>query len=91
MIQQNFYLRLQIEYLASLSQNERAENKEVIEGDVILLLNERHSRGEWPLARITKSFRSQAGIIRSVEFKVAHSSKTKRVTKKNAPNPDNNE
>ena len=91
LIQQNFYLRWQNEYLSSLSQNKRAENKEIKEGDVILLLNERHSRDEWPLARITKLFRSQDGVVRSVECKVAHSSKTKRVTKKNAPNQDNNE
>ena len=56
LIQQNFYLRWQNEYLSSLSQNKRADNKEINEGDVILLLNERHSRDEWPLARITKLF-----------------------------------
>ena len=82
LIHQNFYLRWQNEYLASLSQNKRTENKKVKEGDVILLLNERHSRAEWPLTRINKKFRSQDGVVRSVECKVAHSSKTKRVKRK---------
>ena len=79
LIQQNFYLRWQNEYLSSLSQKKRADNKEINEGDVILLLNERHSRDEWPLARITKLFRSQDGVVRSVECKVAHSSKKREL------------
>ena len=82
-----FYLRWQNEYIASLSKNKRAENKEVKEGDVILILNERHSRQAWPIARVTKVFPSKDGIVRSIECKMANAIKTKS-DKKNARDKD---
>ena len=83
LVQQHFYLRCQNEYIASFSTNKRAENKEVKEGDVILILNERHSRKAWPIARVTKVFPSKDGIVRSIECKMANAIKTKP-DKKNA-------
>ena len=77
LVQQHFYLRWQNEYIASLSKNKRAENKEVKEGDVILILNERHSRQTWPIARVTKVYPSKDGIVRSIECKMANAIKTK--------------
>ena len=87
LVQQHFYLRWQNEYIASLSKNKRAENKEVKEGDVILILNERHSRQAWPIARVIKVFPSKDGIVRSIECKMANAIKTKS-DKKNARDKD---
>ena len=70
LVQQQFYLRWQNEYLASLSKNKRIDNKEVKNGDVVLLLNERHSREAWPIARVVQVFKSKDGIVRLVECKM---------------------
>ena len=71
LVQQQFYLKWQNEYLSSLSKNKRIDNKEVKNGDVVLLLNERHSRQAWPIARVVKVFKGKDGIVRSVECKMA--------------------
>ena len=87
LVQQQFYLRWQNEYLASLSKNKRIDNKDVKNGDVVLLLNERHSRQEWPIARVVQVFKSKDGVVRSVECKMANAIKT-RSDKKNATDKD---
>ena len=80
-------MRWQNEYLASLSKNKRIDNKDVKKGDVVLLLNERHSRQEWPIARVVQVFKSKDGVVRSVECKMANAIKT-RSDKKNATDKD---
>ena len=70
-----------------MSKNKRAENKKVKEGDVLLILNEKHSRPAWPIARVTKVFPSKGGIVRSIESKMAKAIKTKS-DKKNARDID---
>ena len=68
-------------------------------GDIVLLLNERKTREAWPLARITRLFKSNDGITRSLECKLPikvdtkklanqHFTKKKSATK-NASKPDN--
>ena len=81
------YLRWQNEYLTSLSKNKRVDNKDVKNGDVVLLLNERHSRQVWPIARVVQVFKSKDGVVRSVECKMANAIKT-RSDKKNATDKD---
>ena len=87
LVQQQFYLKWQNEYLASLSKNKRVDNKDVKNGDVVLLLNERHSRETWPIARVVQVFKSKDGVVRSVECKMANAIKTKP-DKKNAREKD---
>ena len=70
-----------------MSKNKRADDKKVKEGDVILILNERHSRQAWPIARVTKVFPSKDDIFRSIECKMANAIKTKS-DKKNARDKD---
>ena len=47
-----------------------------------LLLNERHSRQAWPIARVVKVFKSKDGIVRSVECKMATSMVKNNQTRK---------
>ena len=62
LVQQQFYLRWQNEYLASLSKNKRIDNKDVRNGDVVLLLNERHSRNAWPIARVVQILKTKTAL-----------------------------
>ena len=97
MIHQKFFVRWKNEYLASLSKNnKRTDNKEIKEGSVVLLLNERKTRDAWPLARILQVFKSSDDVVRSVELllpinlnETKKSSKTKKRANKNALSSDN--
>ena len=86
-VQQQFYLRWQNEYRVSLSKHKRADNKEIKKGDVVLILNERHSRQAWPIARVVQVFKSKDGVVRSVECKMANAIK-KKTDKKNEREKD---
>ena len=75
LVQQQFYLRWQNEYIATLSQNKIADNKEIKKGGVVLILNERHPTQAWPIASVTQVFPNKDGIGRSVECKMANAVK----------------
>ena len=69
----------------SLAKNKNNENKNINVGDIVIILNERKTRDTWPIARVTKVFRSRDGVIRSVELKLPIKIETKKkTTKKNA-------
>ena len=93
-LQHKFFVKWKEQYLMSIAKNQNNENKEIHVGDVILLLNERKTKETWPLARVTKVFKSADGIVRSIECKrpIKVDTKkhpTKQSRNKNAKNSDN--
>ena len=84
-LQAKFFIKWRDEYLMSLAKNKNNENKNINVGDIVIILNERKTRDTWPIARVTKVFRSRDGVIRSVELKLPIKIETKKkTTKKNA-------
>ena len=84
-LQAKFFIKWRDEYLMSLAKNKNNENKNINVGDIVIILNERKTRDTWPIARVTKVFRSRDGVIRSVELKLPIKVETKKkTTKKNA-------
>ena len=41
-------------------------------GDVLALLDAKHPRGTWKLARVTEVFAAADGVVRSAEIKIVH-------------------
>ena len=83
-VQRHFFIKWKNEYLLELcSKNKRTENKEVKEGDIVLVLNERRSKRDWPLARVEQVYKSHDGIVRSVLLRLPIE------TKKSAKKSDN--
>ena len=84
----------------SLSKNKNHENKELNVGDIVMLLNERKNRETWPVARISRAFKSKDGVVRSVECKLPLKVETKKIASqhstkkksasKNASKPSDN-
>ena len=81
-----FHLRRQYVYLPSLSKNKRADNKDITKVDIVLLLNEGHTRQGWPISRITQEFQSKDDIVCSVEYKTATAVAKNKSDKRNANN-----
>ena len=81
-LQRKFFLRFQDEYLMSLRKlnTKQLDNKALEEGDVVLLLDEKRSKEEYPIARVTKVFTGSDGIVRSAELRLPTKMKE---TKKN--------
>ena len=46
------------------------ENTTVKVGDLVLVMNNKTTKDSWPIARITKVFKSNDGVIRSVELRL---------------------
>ena len=46
------------------------ENKVVNVGDIVLVMNNKTTKDSWPIARVTKIFKSNDGVIRSVELRL---------------------
>ena len=68
-----------------MSKAKRRDNTNIKKGAVVLLLNERHARSEWPLARIEKVFKSADGVVRSVQLRLPLKvNETKKTRTKNA-------
>ena len=85
LIQQAFFIKWKNEYVSSLSKAKRRDNTNIKKGAVVLLLNERHARSEWPLARIEKVFKSADGVVRSVQLRLPLKvNETKKTRTKNA-------
>ena len=63
-LQAKFFIKWRDEYLMSLFKNKNNENKNINVGDIVIILNERKTRDTWPIARVTKDFRSRDGVIR---------------------------
>ena len=66
----------------SLAKNNDNENENKNVGDIVILLNERKTCDTWPIARVTKIFRSCDGVIRSVKVKLPIKVETKKKTTK---------
>ena len=45
------------------------ENTTVKVGDLVLVMNNKTTKDSWPIARITKVFKSNDGVIRSIELR----------------------
>ena len=83
-LQRKFFLRFQDEYLMSLRKlnTKQLDNKALEEGDVVLLLDEKRSKEEYPIARVTKVFTGSDGIVRSAELRLPTKMKETKKNKK---------
>ena len=68
-----FWKRWTQEYISGLQERQKwfepSRNLEV--GDLVLLLQDQRSRGEWPLAVVTAAFPGPDGLVRSVRVRTA--------------------
>ena len=68
------------------------ENTTVNVGDLVLVMNNKTTKDSWPIARITKVFKSNDGVIRSVELRlpiiVTTKEKSAKFAKRSASKPD---
>ena len=68
------------------------ENTVVNVGDIVLVTNNKTTKDSWPIARVTKIFKSNDGVIRSVELRlpiiVTTKEKTAKFAKTSASKPD---
>ena len=68
------------------------ENKAINVGDVVLVMNNKTTKDSWPIARVTKIFKSNDGICRSVELRLPINMTTKEkvanFAKRSASKPD---
>ena len=94
-LQAQFFLKWKNEYLMSQEKirNDRyKENKVVNVGDIVLVMNNKTTKDSWPIARVTKTFKSNDGVIRSVELRppinVTTKEKTTDFAKRSASKPD---
>ena len=94
-LQAQFFLKWKNEYLMSQEKirNDRyKENKVVNVGDIVLVMNNKTTKDSWPIARVTKIFKSNDGVIRSVELRlpinVTTKEKTTNFAKRSASKPD---
>lgn len=88
LIHQQFFIRWKNEYLPSLSKNKGiTDKKEIKRCPVVLILNERTNRDDWPLAGIEQVFKSKEGIVRSAQLRLPLQAGTKG--NKNCTKSDN--
>ncbi|KAK3545643.1 hypothetical protein QTP70_008781 [Hemibagrus guttatus] len=68
-----FWSRWRHEYLATLQSRSKwqREQRNLREGDVVLLKDAQAKRNEWPMALVTKIFTSSDGKVRTIELRVA--------------------
>ena len=68
------------------------ENTAFIVGDIVLVMNNKTTKDSWPIARVTKIFKSNDGICRSVELRlpiiVTTKEKSAKFAKRSASKPD---
>lgn len=68
-----FWNRWRREYLSTLQSRSKwqEEQRNLREGDVVLLKDAQSKRNEWPMALVTKTFPSSDKRVRTVELRVA--------------------
>ena len=78
-----FWDRWISEYLPSLTKRSKwfTKRENVNVGELVLLLEKRSQRGNWPLARITKTYKSDDGLVRKVELKTKDGTFVRPITK----------
>ena len=66
-----FWKRWIAEYLLTLQERQRwlKPRRNFCVGDVVLVVDERLQRGQWPLGRVTDTFKGKDGLVRSVMVK----------------------
>lgn len=79
----HFWERWLHEYLPSLTVRPkwRRESRDVVEGDLVLVMTDNLPRGRWPLARVTHVVRGDDGRVRSAEIKTKAGVYVRPVTK----------
>ncbi|XP_055936594.1 uncharacterized protein LOC129966206 [Argiope bruennichi] len=71
-LQKDLRKRFRSEYLGSLIQRPKLQNKSIISvGDVVLVGNDNQKRINWPLGRVTEIIPGKEGITRLVRLKTA--------------------
>ena len=82
-IANHFWKRWLKEYVSALQERQKwhrvRRNAEV--GDLVLLVDEPLSRGQWRLGRILKTFPGRDGLVRTVEVKTAGSTLVRPIQK----------
>ena len=78
-----FWRRWLKEYLPSLQQRQKwtSHQRNFKAGDLVLLVDDRVSRGKWPLGRVMKVIADGDGDVRSAEVKTATGYKYRPITK----------
>ena len=68
-----FWTRWKREYLPTLRERTKwhGADRNVKEGDIVLLLDKQQDRALWPLARVTRTFPGSDGLVRTAEVKTA--------------------
>ena len=79
-LQEKFFVKWKDEYLSFLSKNKGATRsaKDIKVGSIVLLINVRKNRHDWPLARVERVFTSNNNTIRSVELRLPMSAKEEK-------------
>lgn len=76
-----FFKRFCSEYLPL--QQERSKwrriKENLQEGDIVLVVKESHSRGKWPLGKVTAVNKGRDGLVRSATIKYNNKSKIKSI------------
>ena len=68
-----FWTRWKREYLTTLRSRTKwhGEDRNVMVGDIVLLMDKQHEKAQWPLARVMRTFPGSDGLVRTVEVKTA--------------------
>ena len=79
----HFWKRWMQEWLPSLSQRRKwnKENRDLEEGDVVLVISQDTPRGKWPLGRVLKVYPGKDGHVRVVKVKVGAKEFTRPISK----------
>ena len=79
----HFWERWLHEYLPSLTVRPkwRRESRDIVEGDLVLVMTDNLPRGRWPLARVTRVVRGDDGRVRCAEIKTKAGVYVRPVTK----------
>ena len=79
----HFWRRWLQEYLPSITTRPkwRRESREIVEGDLVLVMSENLPRGRWPLARVMRTVRGDDTRVRAVELKTKTGVYLRPVTK----------
>ena len=78
-----FWRRWLNEYLPSLQMRSKwqSASKNLKSGDVVMVLDERSVRGQWPLGRVMEAYAGSDGLVRSVRVKTRAGYFVRPVTK----------
>ena len=78
---QEFWTRWRKEFLSTLQSRMKwaLKKRNFSVNDVVILKTDNHQRCEWPLARVTKVFPGDDGMVRSVQLVMSNEDRSKRV------------